>query len=61
MGEGLIVKGPQVQGDGGLGKRASPLSQELLLSPKVETPSKGREVLNQISQMNAGSVWRWGI
>ena len=60
-GRGAYGKRTSSMGEGALGERAYPLSWEPLLSPKVKTPSKGRELLKQISQANAGSVGRWGI
>ena len=42
MVEGLMGQELLVHGEEALGERVSPLSQEPLPSPKVETPSKDR-------------------
>ena len=52
MGQELLV-----QGEEALGEKVSPLSQEPLPSPKVETPSKWANRTNT----NVGNVERWGI
>ena len=48
-------------GEEALGERASPLSQEPLPSPKVETLNKDRDQIEQINNTNVGNVERWGI
>ena len=58
MEEGLMEQELLVQGEEALGERASPLSQEPLPSPKVETPRKGREQIEQINNTNVGNVER---
>ena len=56
MGQELLVQGEEIPGG-----RASPLSQEPLPSPKVETPSKDRVQIEQINNNNVGNVERWVI
>ena len=61
MREGVMGKRPKAQGEGALGERASPLSQEPLPSQKLEAPSKSSELLSLINLTSACSVKGWGI